>query len=295
MKSYNLNIAGYVIKFESTPDGPELIPAQRFLRYIYDGADYNVLIRVHSGNIIPPAEARKVFDAPYIEEINGLRIKKNDKFWSVLKHNNDLFIQTTFPYSSENVSGTLKYSLKSREWDLWLEGAGKAADPMEYPIDSLIIYYLTVIHGDIMIHAAGVNNNGSGYVFSGVSGRGKSTIAGIFDGSGAMVIHDDRLILRHTERGYFMYNTPVYQNDKPAESPVNRIFLIDHGTKNELIPVEGASAISMVIANCIQHNWDPEIISGLLGSVSAMCTKIPVTRLLFKPDRSIIDYLLHNE
>jgi len=47
-----------------------------------------------------------------------------------------------------------------------------------------------------MIHASGVNNAGHGYIFSGVSGKGKSTMAKLWDNSGARVIHDDRLILR---------------------------------------------------------------------------------------------------
>ena len=48
---------------------------------------------------------------------------------------------------------------------------------------------------------------------------------------GAKVIHDDRLILRKTASGYMMFNTPVYNNDEPNESPLNKIFLIEHGLK----------------------------------------------------------------
>ena len=295
MRSYNLNIAGYIIRFESISDGPELVPSERFLRNICHETDYDVLIRIHSGKINLPITAEKVFDAPYIEEVNGIMVKKSDKFWSVYKHQNDLFIKTSFPLSPGSKSGKLKFSLKTRQWDLWIEDAGKGTDPMEYPLDGLVLYYLTVIHGDIMIHASGVNNDGRGYIFSGVSGRGKTTMARLWDKHGARIIHDDRLILRNTGNGFNMYNTPVYQNDKPAESPLNRIFIIEHGNKNELNPVSGASAVSMVISNCIQHNWDPEIIAGLLGSVSVMCAKIPVAMLRFRPDESIIDHILENE
>ena len=78
----------------------------------------------------------------------------------------------------------MKFSLTTREWDLWIDGSEKEIDPFEYPLDGLILYYLTVIHGDIMIHASGVNNAGHGYIFSGVSGKGKSTMAnsGIIQG-----------------------------------------------------------------------------------------------------------------
>ena len=79
-----------------------------------------------------------------------------------------------------------------------MKATEKEIDPFEYPLDGLILYYLTVINGDIMIHASGVNNAGEGYLFSGVSGKGKSTMAKIWDNYGAKVIHDDRLVIRKT-------------------------------------------------------------------------------------------------
>jgi hypothetical protein len=295
MRSYNLNIAGYNIRFESSDEGPELMPSERFLRNICPGGDSDVMIRIHTGCFDLPREAEKVFDAPYVEEVDGIRIKKSKRFWSVHKYQNDLFIRTVFPLSSKKKRALLKYSLSARNWDLWFEGSGIETDPMEYPLDGLILYYLTVMHGDIMIHASGVNNAGRGYIFSGVSGKGKTTMARLWDNSGARVIHDDRLILRNRGYGYIMYNTPVYKNDEPGESVINKIFLIEHGKKNEIIPVRGAECISLVMANCIQHNWDPLIIARLLGSVSIMSAIIPTAKLSFRPDRIIIDDILENE
>jgi hypothetical protein len=295
MRSFSLNIANYIIRFESADNGLELVPGERFLRNICTVNDFDILITVHSGKFKLPEKTEKVFDAPYVEEINGIRIKKSDRFWSIHKHNNDLFIKSVFPLSQKKKKAVLKFSLSERNWELWFEGTGNETDPMEYPLDGLILYYLTAINGDIMIHASGVYNAGRGYLFSGVSGKGKTTMAKLWNGTGAHVIHDDRLILRNTDRGYKMFNTPVYINDEPRESKLDKIFLIEHGKKNELIPVRGAASISMVMANCIQHNWDPKIVARLLGSVSLMCTAIPVVRLSFRPDRSVIDDILENE
>ncbi len=200
-----------------------------------------------------------------------------------------------FLFHRKRNHAVLKFSLSDRNWDLWIDGAGNETDPLEYPLDGLVLYYLTAINGDIMIHASGVNNSGRGYIFSGVSGKGKTTMAKLWDNTGARVIHDDRLILRNTGNGYRMFSTPVYSNDEPRESPIDKIFLIEHGSRNEYIPVSGASAISMVMANCIQHNWDQNIVARLIGSVSLMCTTIPVVRLPFRPDRNIIDDILENE
>jgi hypothetical protein len=109
------------------------------------------------------------------------------------------------------------------------------------------------------------------------------------------VIHDDRIIIRRTGNGYMMYNTPVYNNDEPQESSLNRIFIIDHATVNKIVPVKGALAISLVMANCIQHNWGAEIIAKLLRAVSVMCETIPTARLFFVPDKSVTELILKDE
>jgi hypothetical protein len=295
MKNFSLNIAGYIIRFESVADDLELVPAERFRRNITGNKGFDIRILVHAEKSILPENAKPVFSAPYFEETNGIRLRKSDQFWSVFKLHEDLYIKAIFPLSPGKKSGLLKFSLITKVWDLRVDGTVKEFDPMEYPLDGLILYYLTVLHSDIMIHASGVNYAGYGYVFSGISGSGKTTMARIWDKAGARVIHDDRLILRNTADGFKMFNTPVYKNDAPSESPLNKIFIIDHGNENELIPVNGAPAVSLVIANCIQHNWDPQIIRGLLNSVSELCAEIPVANLRFRPDSTIIDVIRKNE
>jgi hypothetical protein len=295
MKKYNLNIAGYIISFESSGSGLDLVPSSRFLRNITNDTGSDLLIKVHSDQFELPKSAERVFYAPLVEEINGILVKNCDNFWSVYKFRSDLYIKTIFPHSKKGKEGILRFSLTSREWDLFIKRGGRTTDPLEYPLDGLILYYLTVIYGDIMIHASGINQSGHGYLFSGVSGKGKSTMAKLWDAAGKKVIHDDRLIIRKISGAYNMYNTPVYNNDEPLVSPLNKIFLIDHGIEHKLTPVKGATAVSLILANCIQHSWNKEIIAGIMGSLSVLCTHIPVFKLSFRPDRSIIDFLLENE
>ena len=295
MKSYNLNIAGYNIRVEAASTEMDLIPAKRFENSICTDKESDITITVHQGPGAFPADAERVFHAPLVEEINGDRIKKSDNFWSIYKHRSGLFIKTIFPNTDSTNEGFMRFSLTSRDWNLFLPEGVKRADPLEYPMDGLILYYLAVMHGDIMIHASGVNYAGRGYLFSGVSGRGKTTIARLWDKAGGKVIHDDRLIIRKVKGKYMMFNTPIYLNDTPAGSLLSRIFLIEHGNENNMIPVTGASAVSLMLANCIQHNWNPEIIARLMGSVSIMCSEISVVKLSFRPDRSVVDHILEYE
>ncbi len=235
MRDYNLIIAGYKIRFEADANGPELVPSARFQKNLVNKTESDILIRVHSGPFNLPKNAERVFHAPFVEEINGVKIEHNANFWSIWKDHAELFISTIFPLSEPEKNAILKFSLTDREWDLWVNGSVDEIDPFEYPLDGLILYYLTVIYGDIMIHASGVNHAGHGYIFSGISGKGKTTIARLWDDGGARVIHDDRLIIRNNEYGYRMYNTPVYKNDEPRESRLNKIFIIEHGISNKLV------------------------------------------------------------
>lgn len=294
MREYSLNIAGYKIRLESHGDGPELVPSERFHLNIVQDSDCDVRIRVHHGSLAISEDAERLFVAPYIVEVKGYKVNRTDNFWSVYKQNGDLLLITNFP-DSPYKRAMLKFSLALREWDLWIENAGSETDPLEYPLDGLVLYYLTAINADIMIHASGVYYGGNGYLFSGISGKGKTTMSRIWDNVGAEIIHDDRLIIRNTDGVYRMFNTPVHKNDGPKEAPIDKIFFIDHGAENEMNPVKEASAVSYVVSNSIQHNYNPEMIARFLGSVSMMCSKVPVATLTFKPDRSIIEYLLRND
>jgi len=274
MRNYCLKIAGYNIRFESLDSELDIVASERFLRFLIPetshqspsnevsipqppkwGTDNELIIRVHAGTKVLPDDAQRVFHAPFVEEISGIRIQHNPEFWSIWKCNSDLFIKIVFPVPSIEKKAVLKFSLDSMHWDIWIECNEKQVDPFEYPLDGLILYYLTVINNDIMIHASGINHEGKGYLFSGVSGKGKTTISGLWDNFGAHVIHDDRLILRNTVDGYIIHNTPVYDYDEPGKAPLERIFIIEHGTDNKIEPVSGLNAVSLVMANCIQHNW----------------------------------------
>lgn len=295
VRNFNLYIAGYNLRFESSDDGPELVPSERFLNFLCYENYPDVLIRVHSGRYIIPLSAKKVFDAPYVEEINGIRIKKSDRFWSIHRLDKDLYINAVFPFSNEQREAVLHFSLEEKEWELWLNTGDDRADPIEYPLDGLILYYLTVIHHDIFIHASGVRYNGIGYLFSGISGKGKTTMAKLWKIPGSKIIHDDRLIIRKAGGDYVIYNTPVYNNDEPFESTLNKIFIIEHGRENRITSLRGAEAVSKVLSNCIQHNWERSIITYLLDSVTDLISSVPVAQYCFLPQKSAVDHILENE
>lgn len=294
MRSYILNIAGFRIKTEQAAEAPVPVTPARFINSLVERDDYDLKLRVHRGPFLLPTGAEMVFHAPVADDKEtGQRITDTE-FWDVYSFEERYFIKAVFPGNEKQMAATMEFSPESCEWDIWIDGDCETADPMAYPMDGLILYYLAVTRGGIMIHASGINYAGKGYIFSGVSGRGKTTMAGLWKKAGAEVIHDDRLIIRKLNGGYFFFNTPVYDNEKPLMSPLHAVYLIEHGSVNSAEPVTGATASGLVLANCIQHNWNREMISGLLDAVTDMCEKIPVMKLSFRPDNNVIDFILNN-
>ena len=292
MKSFNLNIADYDIRFISSGPETDLLLKKKYSHFFSCSGNADITIRVFSGVLEPEEKAVRVFHAPYFKETDNIKVKVNDEFWTVYKNKNDILIETILPLGKKNRKASLRMNAGANEWDLYISGADKKKDPLEYPLDGLLLYYLTVRSGDIFIHGSGVSINNRGYLFAGVSGKGKTTIAQLWDEAGALVIHDDRLIIRYINDRFVMYNTPVYNNETPRSSAIDKIFLIDHGTANSIVPTGKSEALSLVMANCIQHLWDPSIIESLTEALSKLTSETDISRLFFKPDKSVISYIM---
>ena len=164
-------------------------------------------------------------------------------------------------------------------------------NPLPYPLDGLLFYFLFSRAGDIMIHGSGVSCQGRGWLFTGRSGSGKTTLARIFDRAGDRVIHDDRLVLCRSEDGWMMHNTPVYRNDEPRSAPLDHLWIIRHGSANVSEPVTGAEAVAMILANSIQQNWDRVAAARLAAAADDLASSVRVSRLSFLPDGTIREYL----
>lgn len=292
MKSFTLNIADYDIRFISASPDTSLLLKKKYSRFYSCSGNSDITVCVHSGIPDPEKKAVRMFHAPYIKETENVKLKINDEFWTVYRNENDILIETILPRGKKNRRASLRMNAGADKWDLYISGTDKKRDPLEYPLDGLLLYYLTVRSGDIFIHGSGVKINNRGYLFAGVSGKGKTTIAQLWDREGALVIHDDRLIIRNINDRFVMYNTPVYNNETQRSSTVDKIFIIDHGTTNKIVPVRKSEALSLVMANCIQHLWDPSIIESLTEALGKLTSGTDVGRLFFKPDESAISYVL---
>lgn len=289
MQIIDLKISGYRIRFENADSLITLRLHPKFNRFIknFNDDDFDIRIRVSSGRSDLPPGSACIFNGSYFGEETDKSLPTD--FWSIWRSPESLHAMACFDRMDPGNKAILNFSTTGNEWSLKVGTKATVVDPMRYPLDGLIIYYLAMMHRDIFIHASGVVHDGKGYVFSGVSGKGKSTMAELWKQKGAEIIHDDRLVIRKKGSVFVMHNTPVYENDYPKEAVVSRIYLIEHGKENRSERLKGAASVTSVMVNCIQHNWGQETIRMLLESVNDLCNEVPVYRLSFKPDQEVTE------
>jgi hypothetical protein len=186
-----------------------------------------------------------------------------------------------------------------KHWEIWTEPIDVDGElgicPLLYPMGPLLMYYLTVRNDAIMIHASGVDDGERGRIFSGFSGVGKSTMAGIWQRNGATVINDDRLIIRYQNGEYRMHNTPMFYADSPRSTVLHAVFLPFHSPTNTIEQLSGSEAVSRLMAYCIQHGYEKRFIEHHLQFLADLCEQLPVYSLGVVPTDEVIGFIKSHE
>jgi hypothetical protein len=223
---------------------------------------------------------------------------KNDgvSLWKIFNADDGICIHV---FDSENLSHLQHiafYQEEEQEWIIYSDlNDNQSLESLRYPMLPLILYYLSTRTESLLVHASGVFDGASGRIFSGFSGVGKSTMAGIWQKSGAQVINDDRLMLRKINGRWWMFNTPMYYTDAPKKAPLDFIYLPFHSVENSYERGNGMPLILRFMAHCIQHGYNAEHVQWHLDQVLDLAKEIPFARLGVVPDLEVVTFIKENE
>jgi hypothetical protein len=176
--------------------------------------------------------------------------------------------------------------------DQWQE---QRLSPLGSPLEQVLMVNLLGQGRGILLHASAVIDGGEGILFNGMSGSGKSTMAGLWEEREEVtVLSDDRVIVREHDGRFWAYGTPWHGSARissPEAAPLERIFLIHHAEGNTITRLGPTQAVSQVLARSFPPLWDAESTTFTLAFLERLVETVPCHKLGFAPDETAVDFV----
>jgi hypothetical protein len=167
----------------------------------------------------------------------------------------------------------------------------QSANP--YSIDSVLRIVHTLIlarEGGFLVHSAGAIRNGRAFLFSGVSGAGKTTISRLAPPE-VTLLTDEVSYIRRDRDEYRACGTPfageLARVGENCSAPIGCFFFLKQGPKNKIDPIAKAEAIRRLMRNILFFAEDPDLVMRVFQSACDFVERVPVQELTFVPDSQV--------
>jgi hypothetical protein len=179
------------------------------------------------------------------------------------------------------------------EWD---PSAGRGrirqtANP--YSIDAVLRIVHTLLlakEGGFLLHASSAVRNGRAFLFSGVSGAGKTTIASLAPPDVSLLTDEISYVVKRSGR-YCAFGTPfageLARVGENMCAPIAEVFLLAKGVENKIEPLDTAVAARTLLRNILFFAEDPRLVDAVFQSVCEFVRRVHVRRLTFRPDAKV--------
>lgn len=235
----------------------------------------------------------KIFDSGQ----SWLMFREGDVYWAVLQ-----------PPARETPFWAARFNRDVKEVTVYCSGhfiqererETIILNPVRYPLDQLLIMYILARHQGAVIHAAGIEMKGKGFIFAGPSGAGKSTLARLFNASigqnspGTSVLSDERMVARKVNGTFNAYGTPWHGEAAAARNkctPLSGIFFLNHGKENRAKPLAPRQALEKLLKVTSIPWYDRDVMPGVLGFCEALLARVPLFELHFTPGMEAVRFL----
>lgn len=167
----------------------------------------------------------------------------------------------------------------------------QSANP--YAIDSVLRIVHTLIlaqEGGFLLHAAGAIRNGRAFLFSGVSGAGKTTISRLAPAD-VTLLTDEVSYIRRVDAGYRACGTPfageLARTGENCSAAIASLFFLKQGPENTIEPLAKSEAILRLMRNILFFTGDAALVENVFRSACDFVERVPVRQLTFTPDSRV--------
>jgi hypothetical protein len=162
-----------------------------------------------------------------------------------------------------------------------------------YSLDSVLRILHSLIlaeRGGFLLHAASAICDGRAYLFSGVSGAGKTTMTRLAPAD-VTLLTDEISYLRPGAGGYSAFGTPfageLARSGENCTAPVSALFFLEQGPENRVDELPSAEAVRRLMRNILFFAEDHVLVEKLLATACDFVSRVPIRRLTFYPDTRV--------
>lgn len=126
-----------------------------------------------------------------------------------------------------------------------------------------------------LFHGSAISVDGAGYLFTAKSGTGKSTHTRLWRemlGSRAVMVNDDKPLIRMTGEGATVYGTPWDGKHRLSHNiavPLKAICILERAEKNHIVPITKSEALPMLIQQAYRPA-DPAALAKTLALIDRL-------------------------
>jgi hypothetical protein len=181
---------------------------------------------------------------------------------------------------------------------LWDPRTGRGTvrqDANPYSLDTVLRILHSLIlaeRGGFLLHAASAICDGQAFLFSGVSGAGKTTMTRLAPPD-VTLLTDEISYLRPSAGGYAAFGTPfageLARSGENCTAPVSALFFLEQGPENRIDELPCGDAVRRLMRNILFFAGDQVLVEKLFATACDFVAKVPIRRLTFYPDSRVWD------
>lgn len=153
----------------------------------------------------------------------------------------------------------------------------------------------------LLAHASLVDYNGSGVMFTGQSGVGKTTQARLWNEIlSADIINGDKVFIRKNDDGFYAYGLPWRGSSEYClnkKVPLKGIVVLRQSKENKIARL--TLSAEMLMPHIFLPHWDEKAVHKALDTLDRLVNAVPVYLLECRPDeeavRITIDKIINNQ